>query len=1042
MPRRITARIAALLLAISSLTASLEPAAADDSFRIADYLGRTWRNELVRFPLTDAQLKAAQASKTIVGPDGKAVAYQIAPGEKTTQVVFAVDLNPFESREYRFNSKAADTSDLRIIETDERVALINNQVGISLRKSLKPGEGPITGVLLQSDQWIGGSRLETGRQVRNVESVTTEIIARGPVFAEAVCRVKFEQNGLWELKVRVQAGEPVVLIDESFSLGTDVNFVLDLSRDFEPTGILYRHGAGHVGKNANERLDAVDAATNPGTRAGTVPPAFVLEPWLHWWERQRQGNWCGLYNEKSSDLLMLGAREPGVWVDPQQPHDTQSPPQVFITSDKGELAARFPLRGGTRKWMIGSFDKAASLSIMKETETIGARGPITVLRATLPQKYLIKHGDFPLERVNNYVLDWPNDKASTARLFFSKAEVDALRRRFKPDPVLLDRYRQAPVASYAMDDVVLYYLGTNDAALGRHLAQQATTLIQAEVDRFLLQEHNPTLGAEPHRRANELLPAINLAALVLASEHLQPEQRRRLQGQLAFLAYTVSRPDFYSQARGYAANPNMTSTVSAFQVLSAGAIPSHPMAPAWINGGLTELKRELHAWSDENGGWLEAPHYAVVGWDYLIACFLAAHHAGLGDDLYDPRMKQVGDWLAKISTPRDWRVSGRRHLPPIGNTPTGEPTSEFGLLAYLWRDKDPDFAARMQWMYREQGEFASPGIGGFFPSLAGYRTFLLDERIPAKAPAYTSELFPQTGVVLRHGFPSDRETQLLLIAGNNHAHYDDDSGSFTLWGKGQILADDFGYTGIASAEDHNLVVSPSIAPMSVMQIKEFATTDNLDYVKGQRGGWTRQIAFAKDRDPLGPNYFVIADTLDRPDPAKWQLWLTADQVTLGDRAALVEGKEDVNLEIVFASPAPVQLTTETKTRSSTGLTPNGETRTPWPSTQTGVIASSSTGSFVTVLYPRLKTQKPPLVTSLAEGRVLKVQSSDTTDYVFLSPSKFSFTLEDLSFEGTSGAVRVAANQVTLSLGSAGKLTAKGHELNAEKPTTQTWSIKP
>lgn len=157
-------------------------------------------------------------------------------------------------------------------------------------------------------------------------------------------------------------------------------------------------------------------------------------------------------------------------------------------------------------------------------------------------------------------------------------------------------------------------------------------------------------------------------------------------------------------------------------------------------------------------------------------------------------MKKVIEWLAKISTPPDSRAGGRRHLPPIGNTYMHEPTSELGHIAYLWRDRDPEFASHMQWMHRQHGSRLEPGIGGFYPTLAGYRTFLVDPAIPEKPPAWTSELFPEAGVMLRNGFPTDRETQLCLIAGRLHDHYDDDSGSFTLWGKGRLLANDFGYS--------------------------------------------------------------------------------------------------------------------------------------------------------------------------------------------------------------------------------------------------------
>ena len=231
----------------------------------------------------------------------------------------------------------------------------------------------------------------------------------------------------------------------------------------------------------------------------------------------------------------------------------------------------------------------------------------------------------------------------------------------------------------------------------------------------------------------------------------------------------------------------------------------------------------------------------MVSFDYLLGSFLMARNAGFSDDLYHPKMKKVAEWFAKISTPPDSRAAGTRHFPSIGNTYIAEPTGEFGILAYLWRHTDARFASEMQWMNKQHGARTTPGIGGFFPTLAGYRTILRDETIPAVAPAYGSEWFSQTGVVLRNAFPSGRETGLYMIAGRNHDHYDKDSGSITLWGKGRIVADDFGYYGRAAGEDHSMLLSPSAPDIDLMMISEFGTSARLDYVRGQKKSWTRRL---------------------------------------------------------------------------------------------------------------------------------------------------------------------------------------------------------
>src|ERR1051325_2547542 len=143
---------------------------------------------------------------------------------------------------------------------------------------------------------------------------------------------------------------------------------------------------------------------------------------------------------------------------------------------------------------------------------------------------------------------------------------------------------------------------------------------------------------------------------------------------------------------------------------------------------------------------------------------------------------------------------------------------------------------------------------------------MLDPNIPETAPSYKSEWFPKTGVILRSGFPSPHETQLHMIAGSNHDHYDLDSGSITLWGKGRVLADDCGYSGQAPGTQHSMLMAADAPDSALMNVKTFAATEDLDYVHGVKSGWERQIALVKDPDPLAPNYFVLRDTLQGKSP--------------------------------------------------------------------------------------------------------------------------------------------------------------------------------
>src|SRR5262249_26183763 len=162
-----------------------------------------------------------------------------------------------------------------------------------------------------------------------------------------------------------------------------------------------------------------------------------------------------------------------------------------------------------------------------------------------------------------------------------------------------------------------------------------------------------------------------------------------------------------------------------------------------------------------------------------------------------------------------------------------------------------------------------------------------------------------------------------------------DSGSVTLWGKGRILADDFGYYGYVTGEDHSMLLSPSAPDLALMSIAEFASSSRFDYVRGLKKTWTRQVAFVKSPDPLGPSYFVFRDSVAPADDATWRLWTTAARVTLDGPTARVEGTEVVDTDVVFAWPDRPELGTETISRTSgSGISPTGQEG-PTTTTQTG-----------------------------------------------------------------------------------------------------------
>ncbi len=832
--------------------------------------------------------------------------------------------------------------------------------------------------------------------------------------------------------MRLDAREPVVLFDETATVNAKASFILQVEKHFAPNKAFFRYGGsfpgGMLGMNTTEEI-----------RPGTV---YQMEPWLHWQYAKARGSTISLYHEtqvmkgddnldellgdEDPDLLTIAAREASVWVDPAL-RGKQAEAVISLVKNAQGLTMTFPLKHGARKWLLAVPNRAESLKV-------AGKGGVS----PLPEQLLVKHGHFPLELVKDYIYTWPNTDAHPREIL---TEVEIAHLRATADPEQYERLaRQASVSEiplYQAEGPLRAYLVTQSPELGKKIVATALRQVQEVVD-YLVTEDGIPYGCAPHNNSGIGIAPV-MADFALGTAEITPTEREQLLAQLAFIGYTLARPEYWSPERGFAGLPNMTTTVYGYQTSLACAIPSHPLAKAWVQTALDALTAQVRHWSDENGGWLEAPHYAMVSYDVFVGSFLKLYNAGFSDMLYDPQMKKIIEWFGKISTPPDPRILNIRHKPPIGNTYLNEPTGEFGIIAYLWREKDPQFASEMQWMFKEQLSYPEPGIGGAYPALMGFRGLLLDPTIPAKAPAWGSELFPRTGAILRSGFPTDRETQMHIIAGDFRSHYDIDSGSITLWGKGRPLADDFGYYGCAPVEDHSRVETPQ-AYANLMP-KAFKTTPGFDYFRGQGGGWTRQIGFVKDADPLAPNYFVLRDTLRDAGPVTWRLWCATETVRLGREApapvedeiligeeapdtlpelnskpytpkdagdfrALAVGVHDVDLDVIFLGE-PWTLKTELKTRvSASGLYPSKN----WyamPSTQKGIIATHPKATTLTaILYPRLKMDKPPTVTTIADGKGVKIQHAAGTDYVFLASEPFTFTEGKLTFTGMAGVIRL------------------------------------
>ena len=585
------------------------------------------------------------------------------------------------------------------------------------------------------------------------------------------------------------------------------------------------------------------------------------------------------------------------------------------------------------------------------------------------------------------------------RLYVTSKDVDQARETLTPPEFEALKNRQFPDHYDGVgnpDEMVFAALVADNPS-----AKRAVVAVVFQAFEKLLAAMPDTINKRsgPHNYSRHAGLAASLADAAFAGDLLTFAQRAELRKQILAVNQLLHHPDYWDPASGKSSlNPNMTTSANGYRMMFAALIPDHPESAGWMQSAYADLQEEVDHWIDPQGGMIECPHYSMVIFDQWIGSFLIARNAGMADDgnLFHPQLRRAMEWFGNISTPRDINSNNLRRWPTLGHTYANERTCAFGMMACIWKDRDPEFAAAMAWMDREHGQFGEPGIFSYYPGVMGYRRFFRNSDVQPRVPKWGSRVYSETGVLLRNTLGSDRETVLHLIGGRNHSHYFNDSGSITIWGKGRELLTEDDYQNRRnpeSREAHSMPDKPAtLNGERVMAIREFSSSAELDYVSGTRRGWQRQVVFVKDRDPLQPNYFVLADTLDAKSvPTIWRLFV-GGEIVQSEGGVTVRGEQDVDLDIVFVRPREPQLDVH-------------EDRIE--------LSVAGAGTVTVVLYPRLKTERAPKVTPLLDGAGVEVQTSGGVDRVVVGPEDAEYSWGGRMFRGRVGLLSNRAGRKAL-----------------------------
>lgn len=1012
-----------MIAALMGCGANVWAAQKSPVFTLREHIGKTWEKEVVTYTLTAEQVSAIKG-KQLVDQDDRPVVYQLDDMSKVLS--FQATLQPFGSMAVRFiDASPASDTDLKVVETDTTIELSNALTGVRIAKSIsgQSKDIPLKAWRLASGKWVG----EAGfTEPQTIKTYTAKIVEQGPVRVRVVCDMTFDDGDSWSMTFELQAREPAVLIDENFECSNTRSITFDFAKEFDAARVISRISAPQK----------LEGKVNPygyhfsQDLAGRQDRLLVLTPWVHWGGSSLVASHFNLVDADWNDMFYMATRYEERWVDPSIERDQRAGRSAMLMrSEQGAITLQYDLNRGRRSYLIGSQPAQEERRIV-ENELI-IPGPA--------QHMQMRHSDYPLDLVKDYVLVWDAPPLGQTG-FISPEHVKALLANYTVSEKALTNARKATPSVFSLETSLPLYLATLDPELERTLIQAAIVQTQDMLDIFLKLEKQITVPMAPHHVAR-FQTVCNMISAIYDSPQWTAEEKAKVNAQIAFLGYLFNRDSYCSTARGFASFPNMTACVYGTRAAIASVLPGHPMRTAWLTTAVADLRREfLDHWVDAqghyNGSRIESLTYSRLTFDLVLGAVYRVYRSGADPEaIFHPAIKQFGLWHANTSTPRDERLLGWRHDPPVGNNYNFDLSPAlYAMLAFMWKDRDPEFAGQMKWMQMEQGNKQVQAIGGFTPSFAGYRKLFMANEVPAVTPNFVSNVWNETSVILRSHYNDELENMLYLIAGNGHSHYDQDSGSVTLFGKGQIIADDFGYYSYAPPTDHNMIDSPMAPGSHLMKIDKFTRDEVVDYVRGSKRSWLRRIQHIKHAEPKGPNYFVIHDGLNMTGPATWRMWLIATDVELHNNMAIARGLFNVDSELHFAKlPKEAKLTKEEMTRSGYGLDTKGKFNR-HDNTQTGVIIQSNHfQGLLTLVFPRLKDEQPPVVTAIADGNGFKIVTPQATDYVFMANKAIEYSEGPLKFQGTAGFVRVAGNDVTLRLNEGGAITYGEHHIQSDEP---------
>jgi hypothetical protein len=585
-----------LLPAALILVVALQGATEAQQIILKEQLGQSYGPELVTYPVSFDRRGQVSARTVRVRSETELLPAQFldtelwpgTPYVRRARVAFISDLRAFGEKRFVLEPKKVEqsASDLSIRYLSRAVELATKKFAVQLFLGTQRYEtavdsrnapAPIVALRLPNGIWAGSSRFYGNKPIKYCHGKLTE---QGPVI--------LEWEGLWEyadgealhMRVQLAAGDSRVLVETSYS-GQAPNDGWELMLPDAPN--LHLPIASEWGNNPWGR------GLTPSNQTGETvnvhlahePQGLIMSlvPWADWWDVRTQTSWR--FNIPDiGDVLSLESYDAGAWIQPA-PRGTmvswgnryqRSKWVDLVSTANNDLVIRFSNASGARKWLMGG--------------SYGGLGR-------------------ELDRVKEYVLDWPADPSVTyPHLYISRKGLEEFRRSQQvrvalPEQLLAGVPQDASSGgTYALHKALRAYVltGQRDIAERGRLVERAEALAHMALDRKF-----------DFMRDSAFL--VNLFDALAGEDVLTAEQRRVFRARVAWLGYHLADPSTWSSERGYGSgNLDMHVSYIVNLGLVAALLTDHPMARQWGDAAIAWLEHWLNEYVGPGGEWPENTH--------------------------------------------------------------------------------------------------------------------------------------------------------------------------------------------------------------------------------------------------------------------------------------------------------------------------------------------------------------------------------------------------------------------------------------------------